>query len=104
MNNYTIKVDSSNPDFHPGDKLVNGLDTDGFMLITIRDGEPQANICMGLTIMQLATAIASDKNEFGSVLRQAFAIAEGMQKAREIAESYRKNNVAKEIVEMLRAK
>lgn len=104
MGNYTIKVDSSNPEFRPGDQLTNGLSADGFLLITIKDGEPQASVCMGLTIMELATAIASDKNEFGSVIRQAFAIAEGMQKAREIAESYRKNNVAKEIVEMLRAK
>lgn len=101
---YTIRVESSNPDFAPGEELRKGIEADGFVLLTTRNGKAGAQIIMGCTVLEIANLIAGDESETSTVIHQAAAIAEGLMKAREIQKEDGRRRMAKEVAEMLRVK
>lgn len=108
MSKYIVKAETApggNPDFAPDSELVHGIEADGFVILLMKDDRPYCQLINGVTTMDLARMIAADdKSEAGSVISQAIAIAEGLKKAAEIAERYRKDKAARDLVEILRAK
>ena len=109
MSNYIINVQASptgecNPEFAPEKKLADGIEADGFLLMTMKDGRPVAVVLMGITTMDLARMLSGDKSEAGIVIRQAMAIAEGILKAEEIKKTEDRNTMAMSLAEMLRSK
>ncbi|MBQ1790163.1 MAG: hypothetical protein II008_08300 [Oscillospiraceae bacterium] len=108
MSKYIIKAQLSpvggNPDFAPDSEMVNGIEADGFLLMTMKDDRPSVVTIYGMTTMDLARMLAGDKSEACSVIRQAIAIAEGLNKAAGIAREDGKTKRAREIAEMLRSK
>lgn len=89
--NYTIRVESHNPEFDVSEFLREGIQADGFLLLTTLDGDPAAECINGMTTMELAKFFATN-NEVCSVVQQAAAIGEGMRKADKIkAEVERKS-------------
>lgn len=84
--------------------MVNGIEADGFLLMAMKDDRPSVVTIYGMTTLDLARMLAGDKSEAGSVIRQAIAIAEGLNKASEIAKEESKTKMAREIAEMLRCK
>jgi hypothetical protein len=107
MSKYIIKAQlfpvGGNPDFAPDSEMVNGIEADGFLLMTMKDDRPSVVTIYGMTTMDLARMLAGDKSEASSVIRQAIAIAEGLNKAAEIAKEESKTKMAREIAEMLRS-
>ena len=107
MEKYKITIRNNgdiNPEFDLDKDLKAGIDVDGFLLLTFRNGEPYATSLMSCTTFEVARAIADDMSEGGSAIRQAAAIAEGLQKAKEIYKKDNMNSAAKALAEMLRAK
>lgn len=107
MSKYIVKVNPvgvGNPEFAPDSKLIGGLEADGFVIMLMKDDRPSATVIHNVTTMDLARMIASDESEAGSVIAQAIAIAEGLNKAAEIAKKESKTKMAREIAEMLRCK
>ena len=107
MSDYTIKAEMNpggNPEYAPQKEMRDGIEADGFLLIAIKDGKPACTVIHHMTTMEIAQAIAGDPSEGGSVIRQAVAIAEGIDKAMKIAEAERKTRVAKELADMLMRK
>ena len=109
MSKYIIKaqlspVGGGNPDFAPDPQMVNGIEADGFLLMAMKDDRPSVVTIYGMTTLDLARMLAGDKSEAGSMIRQAIAIAEGLNKAAEIAKEESKTKMAREIAEMLRCK
>lgn len=80
---YTIKVESHNPEYDVPKKLREGIQVDGFCLLTTRDGDPDAESIDGMSTLELAKFFCTD-NEVCSILQQAAAICEGMRKAEKI--------------------
>lgn len=105
---YIITVQPSlagcNPDFAPDSELISGIEADGFLLLTMKDDKPHMMAISGLTTLELAQLLADDKSEAGSVIQQAFAIAEGLRKARDIAKKNSMDKTARTLAEMLQAK
>ena len=90
-----------NPDFAPDEKLMNGIQADGFMLLTFADGKPRAKIVMGCSTLELATALAYGEDESDGAILQAIAIAEGLKKADAIRKEYDRNRTARTLVDLL---
>lgn len=80
---YTIRVESHNPEFDVSECLGEGIQVDGFLLLTTLDGDPAAECMNGMSIMELAKFFATN-NEVCSAVQQAAAIGEGMRKAEKI--------------------
>lgn len=80
---YTIRVESHNPDFDVSEQLRDGINADGFLLLTTMDGDPAVECMNGMSTMELAKFFTTD-NEVCLVLQQAGAIGEGMRKAEKI--------------------
>ena len=80
---YTIRVESHNPEFDVSEWLGEGIQADGFLLLTTRDGDPAAECMNGMNIMEMAKFFATN-NEVCSAVQQAAAIGEGMRKAEKI--------------------
>jgi len=107
MSEYTIKVEMNaggNPEYAPQKEMREGIEADGFLLIAMKDGRPAYTVIHHMTTLEIAHAIASNPSEGGSVIRQAIAIAEGLEKAMKIAEAERKSRVAKELADILTQK
>lgn len=109
MSKYIIKAQVSptgecNPEFAPGKELADGIEADGFLIMTMKDDRPYAATMYGLTTLDLARVLANERSEAGSVIWEAIAIAEGLIKAKEIHMESRKTRMAREIAEMLRCK
>ena len=104
MSKYIIKVQPAecNPDFAPDKQLENGIETDGFLMMTMKDEKPHAVIISGMTIDAIARMLAGDETEAGSAIWQAIAIAEGLKRACEIGREYSKKTMARGIAELLR--
>ena len=108
MSMYIIKaelnpVGGGNPEFAPGQELVKGIEADGFVLMTLKEGRVGAIVIHRVTTLELAQMLIGDKTEAGSVIQQAIAISEGLNKAKEIAEENSKKQMARELAEMLKA-
>ena len=105
MNKYIVKADmqagGGNPEYAPDRQLRDGLECDGFLLMTMRGGKPCAVVIMGVTTMDLATMLADRSSDGGSTIHQAIAIADGLRKAVEIDKEYTKTKHAREIADML---
>ena len=107
MSKYIVKVEpvgGGNPEFAPDSKLISGLEADGFVIMLMKGDRPSATVIHGVTTMDVARLIASDESEAGSVIAQAIAIAEGLNKAAEIAKNDEKKKMARGLAEMLRGK
>ena len=108
MSKYIVKVNpvgGGNPEFAPDSKLIGGLEADGFVIMLMKDDRPAATVIHNVTTMDLARMIAaSDDNEAGSVIAQAIAIAEGLNKAARIAKESEKTRTVRGLAEMLRGK
>lgn len=76
---YTIKITSDNPEMQETD-LINGIQADGYVLLTYRDGEPCLENIYSLSTEQVARFFIHN-TEGGSILRQAAAISDGYRKA-----------------------
>ena len=79
-NIYTIRVESSNPEFEPEGRILDGLEVDGFILLAMKDGKPCVEYIQGVATLDISRFICAG-TECGSVLRQAAAIAEGIRNA-----------------------
>ena len=102
---YIIKAEQNpmgggNPEFAPQKELRDGIEADGFLILTFKGDRPGATVIHGLTTMDLARMIASQ--EGGSVLYQAIAIAEGLNKAAEIMRKNARTEMAKTFAELLK--
>lgn len=107
MKKYIVKADimgEGNPEYAPDKELRNGMECDGFLLLTWKDGKPHSTVVQNLTVMDMAQIIAHDDSQAGSAVAQAIAIAEGIRKARKICKEFRTETAAREIAEMLRSK
>ena len=106
MRKYIVKANimGDNPEYAPDKKLQDGLESDGFLLMTMEDGRPGAVVLMGITTMDLAKMLAGGSDESSSVIQQAIAIADGLRKAAEIDKEHTKMKHAREIADMLMAK
>ena len=106
MSKYKITIEgtrNNNPEYDPDESLKRGMDVDGFLLLTFKNGNPHSTSLMGCTTLEIARLFAGDKSEAGSVIRQAMAIAEGILKAEEIKKTEDRNTMARSLAEMLRA-
>lgn len=88
-NEYTIKIESSNPEYEVDKNIRDGLKADGFILVTFRDEQPVCEVLDGVSVANLAGWIQR-KTEVGAKMRQAMAIAEGYLKAKDILDETRK--------------
>ena len=108
MNKYIVKADmqagGGSPEYAPDRQLRDGLECDGFLLMTMRDGRPGAVVIMGVTTLDLARLLADGSSDGGSTIHQAIAIADGLRKAVEIDKEYTKTKHAREIADMLMAR
>jgi len=107
MKKYVISVkgaEGCNPEYAPDKELQDGLESDGFLLMTMKDGRPGAVVLMGITTLDLAKMLAGGSDDGSSVIQQAIAIADGLRKAAEIDKEHTKMKHAREIVDMLTAK
>jgi hypothetical protein len=109
MSKYIIKTQVSptgecNPDFAPDPQKANGIEADGFLIMTMKDDRPNATTVYGLSTLDLARMLASERSEAGSVIWEAIAIAEGLIKAKEIHMESRKTRMARELAEMLKSR
>ena len=105
MSRYIIKAElnphGGNPEYAPDKELQDGIEADGFALLTFKDDNPHCIVVHGVTTLDLAKMFANGK-ESTSIIWQAIAIAEGLNKAAEIAESSEKRNMAKMFAEILK--
>ena len=107
MNNYTIRVESHNPEFKVNERLSNGEQVDGFVLLGIRNDKPYMEIMDGMRIDDLSEFWRTD-SRMCYVLRQAAAIGEGRRAADSIHEEWERNkmesmdghSLAKMLIEM----
>ena len=88
-NEYTIRIESSNPEYEVDKDIRDGLTADGFLLIAFQDDQPVCEIMNGVSVVNLADWIKM-KTETGAVMRQASAIAEGYLKAKDIRDETKK--------------
>lgn len=88
-NEYTIKIESSNPEYKVDEDVQKRLKADGFLLVTFRDEQPVCEVLDGVSVVNLADWIER-KTEVGAKMRQASAIAEGFLKAKAIVNETRK--------------
>ena len=106
MGKYVVKavMVEGNPEFGPDEKLVSGLECDGYLVMTAKNGKCSAKTCAGVTVMELACMLADDSDELGSLIRQAIVIAEGLRKASDIHREYEKNKAAQKLAAMFNIK
>ena len=109
MSKYIIKAEQNtagggNPEYAPDRKLINGIEADGFLLMTMKDDRRDAVVIHDITTMELARMLAGDDSKAASVVRQAMAISEGLLKAEEIKKKDDKDAMARNMAEMLRWK
>ena len=88
-NEYTIRIESSNPEYEVDKDIRDGVTADGFLLITFRDEQSVCEVMDGVSVINLVGWIQS-KTGVGAKMRQAMAIAEGYLKARDIMHETRK--------------
>lgn len=96
MSKYIIKAQVSptgecNPEFAPGKELADGIEADGFLIMTMKDDRPYAATMYGLTTLDLARVLANERSEAGSVIWEAIAIAEGLIKSQRDPHGEQKN-------------
>lgn len=91
-NSFRVQANATNPDFEPESRIKEGIECDGFLLITFNeDGKPITEAMAGVSIEKIAKYIATQANGGGNVanyLRQAAIIAEAYIKAMKIEEAY----------------
>lgn len=109
MSKYIIKAQVSptgecNPEFAPDKKVTDGIQADGFLIMTMKDDRPNNVTMYGLSTLDLARILASNRGEGDSVIWEAIAIAEGLIKAKEIHMESEKKRMARELAEMLKCK
>lgn len=80
---YIIRAEGTNPEFDTSEDLRQGVQADGFLLLTIRDGKPHMECINGMTVMELARFFGLD-TEVCSILRQAAAIGDGFRNAEKV--------------------
>lgn len=88
-NEYTIRIESSNPEYEVDKDIRDGLKADGFLLVTFRDDQPVCELLDGVSVVNLEGWIER-KTDVGAKMRQAMAIAEGYLKAKDILDKTRK--------------
>lgn len=104
-NKYMVRVESLNPDFQTDEKLQNGIEADGYLLVLFdKEGKPIVETLNAVSTFSIAMYLAADAGKVSNVLRQAGAIADGMLRAREIEKKSRREKVAMDLAEILRSK
>ena len=83
QNEYTVRVEASNPEYATDEELKNGIKCGGFVGIFFEDGKAKASTILAVNIHQLADYFAYD-DQTTNILRQAMAVADGMRRAKEI--------------------
>ena len=104
QNEYTVRVEASNPEYATDAKLKNGIKCGGFVGIYFEDRKAKASTVLGVSVHQLAEYFAQD-DQTTNILRQAMAIADGMRRADEIMKKDQGGiQSAKSFLEMLMRK
>lgn len=83
----TIKITYDNPEMWDED-LENGIQADGYVLLTYKGGKPYLENIYSLSTEQVSRFF-NENTEGGSMLRQAAAISDGYRKAYRIMEEDR---------------
>lgn len=86
MSKYIIRVEENGEEIRAENTALpqdvkDGLKADGFVLLTYVDDEPGAILVHHITALQIARIICNDGPNTEGILHQAFALAEGMEKA-----------------------
>jgi hypothetical protein len=87
MRKYIVKVEKG-PDFDPemdemDQELIDGIQSDGFLLLSRNEGDTSTDMhIVRMTIMNMAVGFAGEND--GGCVRQARAVADGLEKAKEI--------------------
>ena len=105
MNRYIVKVElaEGNPEYAPDEKLANGRECEGFLLLTLKDGKPDVCMIQNLTIIELSMLLTcGTDSDAASSIREASVIAEGMRKANEIRREYEKSRKARDFASFLK--
>ena len=88
MSKYIVRVEENEVTPRERDlpqEAREGLEVDGFVLLTMVDGKPGVIFMHNIKTIDIARIIADEGSETECVLHQAFAIAEGLEKANAIA-------------------
>lgn len=104
MGKFTISVlpcEGSNPEYAPDSELVKGIEADGFVLLVKHGDKMRDVIIHGVSVMDVAQALAAGEDNACSKIWQAVAIAEGLKKARKIEEEEEKASARRAFAEML---
>ena len=102
-NEYTIRIESSNPEYEVDKNIRDGLTVDGFILVTFRNEKPACELLNGVSVVNLADWIEKE-TKAGAVMRQAMAIAEGYLKAKDIMDKTREEKGSRLVVEGLKGR
>lgn len=92
MNNYTIRVESNNPEFEVSERLQEGVQVEGFILLGIRNDKPYMETMYGMSIDDLAKFWATDTKMCYN-LRRAAAIGEGYRASNRIGDEEKRENM-----------
>ena len=93
MTKYKLQAEmvEGNPEFAPEGELTTGYECDGFLVIAVRNGDVRMESSFGMNIMQIAEYLANENTKMTLVLKQAMAIAEGLEKAYAINEKKKRS-------------
>ena len=86
MEKYIISVKPGkdcNPEFAPDIDLQNGVECEGFVIVTFKNGQAYMETMMGVSVTNMSNWIRK-RSVGGNNIRKACAIAEGEIKALEI--------------------
>ena len=93
MSRYIIRVEENGEEIRAENTALpqdakDGMKADGFVLLTFVDDRPGAIFAYHITALEIARIICNDGPSTEGILHQAFALAEGMEKAKAIACKY----------------
>lgn len=105
MSKYIIRVEENGEEIRAENTALpqdvkDGLKADSFVLLTYVDDKPGAILVHHITALEIARIICNDGPNTEGILHQAFALAEGMEKAKAIACKY--DNPISSLAKMLK--
>lgn len=91
---YMLKVlpEANTPkEWHPGEKVQTGIECDGYVILTFKDGKPKNEIVMNVNTEQIKVALREGRSgakliRAGAIMADAEIKAMGMEREVEIAE------------------
>ena len=102
---YRVKVEPTeecNPAFAPDGKLTEGLECDGFVILTFHDDAISAEALMGCSVENLKDYLLKRESKTAHLFRMANAIADGVYRSMEIHREYEVRKAMGKIVDETR--